>query len=334
MDIYSQIERKLGEKGITINIPVKEFIDNTSNIFHRYEARKYDATQSALLDSVEYWEEAFSFLNDRFEKDDSLTVLDFGCGTGFATKLLLKSSLKEKCKTIYCYDLSPDMIETFRGSLADSHAGTELIFITDADEFGRLVRQVEFDIVLTNSILHHIPVPEEIVSFLIRALNTNGYYISGHEPNRSFYFNRATTGITAIFRIFKKVYYRVSAFHLKRTPGAKKAVNTIEETNSDLIRNGMINKPIPGELMVKLIDIHVPVGNSTDQCWGEIGFDKTLYENASGKNSIELVRYFTYSHIKDPLCNRFFLWRKLKQLLAVKYPHDGGDFLAIIKKIS
>jgi len=332
MSIYTDIENKLESIGITINVPVNEFIDITSNIFHKYEANSYDTSQLALADSVYYWEKAFSVLDEKLSSSGSLDVLDFGCGTGFEAKLLLRSGLKDKCKTILCYDLSPEMLSVFRESVDPLPAAPEIVFLSRKTELSSILSEKKFDIILTNSILHHIPEPEEAVSFLLGSLRPGGYYISGHEPNRAFYYNRCTTAVTFIFRLFKRVYNRLSLTQRKKRKGLNGFVDTVKSTNEALLQNGIINKAIPTDLLLKLIDIHVPSGNSKRQCWGRIGFDKSLYKNSAGKDPVEITGYYTYSHIKDPLCNRFFFWRKLKQILACIFPGDGGDFLAVIKK--
>jgi hypothetical protein len=121
---------------------------------------------------------------------------------------------------------------------------------------------------------------------------------------------------------------------LKQKSGIGNKLNLCVETNNYLIDKGIIDKPIPANYLIKLIDIHVPVGNRKKQCWGQLGFDDSIFKvNQCEEDYFKVISYKTYSHIKDPLSNKFWFWRKIKAILNRTYPADGGDFMAVVKKI-
>lgn len=332
MEIYQKIKQKLNEFGISENLSMEEFIDIVSNIYHKHESLKYDSRQKSLLDSIGSWNIALSFLNEKLADANNLSIIDFGCGTGFATKLLINSELASKCKTIYCYDLSPDMLLKCKQNLSFAEGKFSIEYISDKNELAKILREIKLDLFVTNSLLHHIPIPEKLISFIFNSLKNNGYYICGHEPNNSFYHNKKLTTTTSLFRIFKRAFNKLKK--LKSQDSIKDEINVILETNNELLSLGLIKKRLPANFLAKLIDIHVPYKNNINQCWGMIGFSKSFLTQANKKEAAELVFYNSYSHIKDPLCNQFYFWKSIKNYLARRYPDDGADFLAIIKKTS
>ena len=330
MEIYSEISNLLAKQGIIINLSTERFIGKVSNIYHKYESSFYDKHQQSLLDSIPYWAKAFSLINKNFFGKESIKVLDFGCGTGFATLQLINSELIDKVSEITCYDLSDEMLGQCKNKIDKTPLTSSMMYISKPDEILTKLKANKYDLVMTNSLLHHIPNPKNLVKLLMNSLNAKGYYICGHEPNKSFYFNEKLVLQTKQFRFYKRIYKRLNFQYIFQKVGLKRSVDIIEATNTDLINEGIINKPIPAEYLIKLIDIHVPIGFSKNQCWGELGFSHELFKDDSTDKQISIPCYFTYSHIKDPLTNEFKYWKDKKLKLSSKYPDDGADFLAVV----
>ncbi len=331
MDIYSEIALKLEKQGIKINLPIEKFIEHVSNTYHKYESDYYDKNQKSLLDSIPYWIKAFSYININLSKNDLIKVLDYGCGTGFATLQLINSELIDKCVEICCFDPSSDMLEKCKKNVEITSHGSKVKYISDSNAIHEKLKLRQYDLIMTNSLLHHIPDPLGIVNLFINSLNSKRFYICGHEPNKSFYFNDVLLNQTKNFRRFKRIYKRLGYQYIMKKFGFKKGLDIIHATNNDLIVVGIISRPLPANYLVKLIDIHVPIGLSKNQYWGELGFSRKLFLNSKKNKQISIPLYYTYSHIKDSFVNEFRYWRKKIKKLAFQYPDDGADFLAVIK---
>ena len=63
------------------------------------------------------------------------------------------------------------------------------VFTTDLT---RLPPEEEgYDLLATNSLLHHLPDPVATITALLPRLKADAWWIAGHEPSRRFYANPA-----------------------------------------------------------------------------------------------------------------------------------------------
>jgi 2-polyprenyl-3-methyl-5-hydroxy-6-metoxy-1,4-benzoquinol methylase len=310
-----------------INIPVQEFISITSNIYHKYESSSYDAKHLSIQLAVPSWKMVVKELNDRFLNVRTANVLDFGCGTGFATEQLLNSTFKEKCNHLTCYDLSPDMVKECQTKL-----GTEIniSFLSNQEGLQLLIDEKgKFDLIMCNAVMHHILEIEEIFTILLSLLSPNGIILIGHDPNNRFYQNRLLTFFTNFFRVHKRInkgIKRKLKLEEKPLPGKDLSLLTYKE----LLRLKLINESFDIKMIPKLIDIHVPISSFTNQPWGEMGFSSKFFEQASS-DKLQLFKQFSYNHIKDEHAYQSKFWRFVSILLAKIYPKDGSDAIFLLK---
>jgi ubiquinone/menaquinone biosynthesis C-methylase UbiE len=102
----------------------------------------------------------------------SMDILEVGCGTGILTR-----ELAQKCTTVTAIDISPDLLKYARQKLA---AYTN--FTLETGDAHRLSYQDQsFDMVIGNSILHHLDSQACLLEFL-RVLKPGGF-IAFAEPN-------------------------------------------------------------------------------------------------------------------------------------------------------
>lgn len=310
--------------GFQIELPVEAFVSVTSNIYHGFEARNYDERHFSIEYSKKYWTKVTDYISKQFA-GRQVAVLDFGCGTGFATERLIESKLNPNISRISCYDLSEAMVaickEKFDGD-------DRLSFF--ADEPGRqqlLATRQKFDIIVCNALMHHILEPEAVFKMIDEMLNSDGIFVMGHEPNKNFYRNAVLQSVSKVFRIYKRVYKRLFLRNKKSGPSADIAVLTHQE----LLRQGIVPADFPAKIIPKFVDIHVPLSNYAEQPWGEQGFDLN-YVNQFLHNHFKLITQITYSHIKDQEAYRSVIWRNLAGLLSGFYPKDGADSIFVFKK--
>jgi 2-polyprenyl-3-methyl-5-hydroxy-6-metoxy-1,4-benzoquinol methylase len=311
-----------------INMQVQEFISITSNIYHKYESRIYDERHLSIQLGKPSWNKAIRELNSQFTNQTALNVLDFGCGTGFATEQIINSEFKFKCGHFTCYDLSPDMVKECRTKFGNEK---NFSFLSNQEGLQRLIDEKgKFDIIMCNAVMHHILEIEMIFPILISLLNPNGIIIIGHDPNNRFYNNKILTSVTGIYRFLKRLNMGIkSKFNLEERTNPEKDVALL--TYNELLHLNLIDKSFNIKLITKLIDIHVPISSFKKQPWGEIGFSDFFFEKASS-NKLQLFKQFSYNHIKDENAYRSSFWSFVSSIISKIFPDDGSDAIFLLKQ--
>jgi len=303
---------------------VDEFVLVTSNIYHAYEAQTYDTRHLSIEYSKKYWQKVTDYLSHTFAGQTALSVLDFGCGTGFATERLLRSELNPNIGRIICYDLSADMVNV----CAQKFAGdARVTFFADASgRAAMLAGNGQYDVIVCNSLMHHILEPDSVFALVAGMLKPGGIFIMGHEPNKSFYENRILQSISTLFRIYKRI-------NRKLFPGLSRGstADIAKSTHEALISKRIVPVAFPPVIIPKFVDIHVPMSNYNVQPWGENGFD-LAYVNQYLNDTFDLVRHITYSHIKDQQAYEHVVWRSAANLLSRLFPLSGADAIFVFRK--
>lgn len=307
-----------------IAMPIDNFVSVTSNIYHSYEAREYDERHFSIEYSKKYWSKVTDLIAQNFADQNQLTVLDFGCGTGFATEQLLHSALNPKVSAISCYDLSEDMIAVCQQKFTTN---PKFSFFSNAKGYEEMLsRNEKYDIVVCNALMHHILEPESVFQLINGLLKTDGIFVMGHEPNKKFYQNDMLQSVSKIFRLYKRVSRRLFAKKIATTN-----INISIATHTELVKKDIVPKDFPSSIIPKFVDIHVPMSNYKVQPWGEPGFDID-YVNRYLDNNFKIVAQITYSHIKDQQAYKTFLWRNAATALSKIFPADGADAIFVFKK--
>ncbi len=302
------------------------FVGETSNLYHKYESQIYDRKQKSISNSAKVWKK--SLLNICSHLPDRFSLLDFGCGTGFAADIFM-SIFGRRVEKLVCFDLSSDMVSICREKLS-SRYDTKMIFLEGESGLEKLSNQ-NFDVVLTNAVLHHLLDLHVFLERLDRLLAPGGIYVMGHEPNANFYRNKSLIKITKRFGTYKRFKWRLSLDYvlqkLKIRSGAR---GLAQLTNNGLRSRGLIERDIPEFMIRKLVDIHVPSGIDRPQPWGLNGFSKEFVLDAL--QELDLVCFVSYDHIKDSHVKESWIWSLVEQHLSKKYPDDGSDCLMIFRK--
>ncbi len=101
-------------------------------------------------------------------------VCEIGCGTGIFTKLLVEKSGAE----IVGIDISPDLLEIAKRNFSDPRVTYVLGDCMSPESLGI---PLEFDAVVTNSVLHHLEIPKAL-SAIYQLLAPGGVFVCS-EPN-------------------------------------------------------------------------------------------------------------------------------------------------------
>jgi ubiquinone/menaquinone biosynthesis C-methylase UbiE len=169
-----------------------------NEIHHDLEASDYDKSHPEIMVGDSKWYiDKLNFIRDN-SNSSSMSILDFGCGTGFVSKTILQNNFPYS--KLVCLDLSLGMLNVAQNKLKDT---PNLKFVRNLNE----IQNETFDLITVNSVLHHFPNPEELIQTLESFLKPGGRIIGGHEPSLSFTYNPL-----AMFaaRLYKKLGGRVS----------------------------------------------------------------------------------------------------------------------------
>lgn len=120
-------------------------------------------------------------------------VLDFGCGTGSTTAVLAMN-----CKRVVAYDIDKKSIYIAEKRLKEHNLGDRVEFVS-APNIEEVLPQIgNFDFILINGVIEHIPLSKiglrkRILGSLFNSLNINGCLYINDTPNRLWPIDFHTT---------------------------------------------------------------------------------------------------------------------------------------------
>ncbi|SHO64482.1 class I SAM-dependent DNA methyltransferase [Algoriphagus zhangzhouensis] len=238
----------------------EEFHHVVNVVFHDFESEDYDQIHKDM------WEvllQQFNLLTSDFsasmEGKTKITLLDIGCGTGLGTELFLATELGKKVDKVILVDVSSKMMEK---ALERSQSwGVEL------ESFVGKINEVNLkaDIILTSSVLHHIPNLEEFFKDVIQRLNQGGVFMHIHDPNGDQLHNPALIKrrneiashdkVTNVYQWLNSSEILKSIFH--RVNRIRGRYNHIDLVNNALLEKGVIKKRMNAKEIWSITDIHV-----------------------------------------------------------------------------
>ncbi len=327
MSTINKIDNYL--KQFKLKSSTEEFISIVSNIYHDFESSTYDEKHLSIKKGEKYWRLTSDFVLENFKNKKDLMYLDFGCGTGFASNQVSKNkNLENIISKIYCYDLSESMIYECKKKFLENQ---KFNFYSNKNGYQELLKDnKKFDLITCNALLHHILEPDLLVEELSDLLNKDGILIVGHEPNKEFYKSTTLQLVTKTYRLYKNGLNKLKKIFIKNKPDFE--FDLINLTYNELLKKDLIPENFPKNIIPKLVDIHVPMGNLKKQPWGELGFNKDFIIKNSHK-SLVLLNQISYNHIKDQNAYSSIFWTGISNLLEYFYPKKGADTILIFKKI-
>lgn len=303
-------------------LPIGLLVERLNRVYHANEARGYDRMHpeiSAALPQI--WRNMLCCLPSR----RTWRILDFGCGTGFEANqaiVFLGQSIEVMC----CYDLSPEMLARCR-----SRTG-RFDNVTFTTELADIVRYAPFDLLLTNSLLHHLPNIESTLNDLLSYLTEDAYWIAGHEPSMRFYDNFKCCALLHEYlqqRRWAK-FAEPGAYirRLKRMVGIEP--DPLKATAMAAFKQGWFEK-MPSEIVIsRLVDFHV--AHSPEEAKQGRGFDYERLQRLWENNwSLEWVKTYSFlgpmKEVDAPI-----RWQHKAGELATEFPSDGANFSCVWRR--
>lgn len=246
------------KKGVTVSKEAFHHAVNT--IFHDVESRQYDVLHKGMDISLQ---QQYDLIGKDVEAllpagtGKELTLLDIGCGTGMSTDKLLKSPLGKYISKVYLLDTSKGMLEQCSLKAATWNIPYELI---EGDIYSQ--HDIKADIILTCSVLHHIPNLSDFFAKISTFQNPKGFFIHLQDPNGDYIFNEETKKRATELRNYLR-YQKLKANPLKvivdkvKNKFAGKSEEYIDEVNKSLLASGIIKTPLTDLEIWSITDIHV-----------------------------------------------------------------------------
>ncbi len=229
--------------------------------FHNFESEVYDQEHSDMWESLpSEFNRLVSDCAEAVANQAELDLLDIGCGTGLATDCLLKSSLGSKIKSI-------DLLDTSRSMLAQAAkraAGWNRPFTIYEGLIDALPGGKKYSVIVTCSVLHHVPDLEPFLKTIRGLQSSGGIYIHLQDPNGDYasdpeYRQRVTEAETK--RLLPEGLYRFTprrvAGRLWREITGKQDDTYCSKTNHALLQAGIIHSPLSVPEIYSITDIHV-----------------------------------------------------------------------------
>ena len=265
---------------------------------------------------------------DKFiaEKKD-IYVLDYGCGTGFESQQLISNVHSGQIKHITLFDASPEMLQKCRSKFEGYSFDCK--FICETEEI-RFASDIKYNIILTNSLLHHLPHPFETIENIGDFLSDDCIWLCGHEPSKRFYQNEHCLSLLKKYRnalYVKKILKPSQVLEIiQQKFGLDRGIAT--KTAKECLKKGIFTK-IPKRKVINLIvDYHV--AHTKEEATKGRGFCFQEIEKILNNHKWHLAWKTTYSfmgpYYEGSLSEN---WKKKCRILAEQYPEDGANFSAV-----
>lgn len=293
-----------------------------NEVYHDMEGDYYLSKHPEIFGSEnKRWERLLSRF---FPQKSPLRVLDFGSGTGFIGKCLLKRLAAGD--TLISADISAEMLGICERGLRECNPACELSFVKLTGTQLPLPDS-SVDLIVMNSVLHHLPSPESFAKEVARVLVPGGRLIIAHEPNRRYFNNM----------FLWKTYHLISGClgginrlrrGSSRSGGHEQQHEIIAKVNTELIKRGIVTEPFSDEQVRQIVDFASPTATAVMN--PDLGFDlSTLSDDTF--TGFTCLHTETYNHL-NRISRRLMVFRMLDGMMATCLPKSGSMFAMVLEK--
>ncbi len=303
-------------------LPIDVLVGHINNVYHSFDASSYDGMHPEIhLALPGIWNEMLAQLSTT----RSWRILDYGCGTGFEAKIALEL-LNGRVEKIVCYDPAPEMLDGCRKRLKPNSA------ILFSSNLADIPLHGNYDLLITNSVLHHLPSVDSVLAFLRPVLSSDAMWLAGHEPSARFYRNPQCLRLLAQYRRQRRWRRFLDPNSYAQKWREASGRDPLGNTARVAFTKGWFGK-MPSKLVIsRLVDFHV--AHDVEEAQGGRGFDLEIMQN-SFQNTWQLNWVKTYSFL-GPFkeVSAPANWQRKCRTLAEQYPLDGASFSCVWKRVS
>lgn len=310
----------------------EQLVQRVNELYHDQINEDYDDSHPEIVKQEESrWKANFKLI---FDNDQPKTILDFGTGTGFIP-VTIGEFLNDSIN-FTCADISQNMLNECKGNIAAKNikGKFEFVKIEPCIPFNLPFADNSFDLVMMNSVLHHIKDTSFFLKEISRICKPGGKIIIAHEPNKRYMQNDFLSAKYHFFHFFIRPDWEIAHF-LKKTGMLKpmqKLVYTFIPSVKTKIKNkesitSRINEIVLKENLHPTSLTKEEITMITDISAFE-GFDPYLLHPSLKADIVETYNHlFRVSIVKagNPK------WTAFENVLKKKLPKDGATFFAVYK---
>ena len=263
MDPYAPLRPIMARCQSTWN--EKTFHSAVNVTFHKYESLNYDKAHQDMWQSLPRQFELLTedLLNSASNSlPDSLSVLDIGCGTGLATTCLLSTPLGGRISHVTLLDSSISMLQ-----IAKARASSwQIPFETFEGLLDQLPAGREFDLIITSSVLHHVPDLAAFFEALASKQRPGTFFLHVQDPNGDalndpiLQSRQASLTTLPSSSLLNRLHPKRILNRLRRELSGNQSQNYDALAVADLVGQGVTPIPLTISELYQITDIHVNNG--------------------------------------------------------------------------
>lgn len=301
--------------------PIPELVVEVNRLFHATGANLYDGSHPEIHQQLpEVWGDLLAQVH--IPAGAQWSLLDFGAGTGFATAQAINALPNGAVERAVCVDLSPEML---------AHCRTRISPVMPQAEFREdLPTQGPFHLLLTNSVLHHLPDVDAHLARIEPLLAPDAWWVMGHEPSSRFYRNLE---LRAHFDAYRRQhrwqrFFRPGLYlaRLRRLFAGDPRRSAARAS----VAAGLFQREPDPETIDRLVDFGV--AHSLEEVEAGRGLDfREMERRFAGRWELVTVRSYSFmgSMFEGYLPGG---WQSRCQDLARRFPEDGANFSAVWRR--
>ncbi len=293
-------------------VPPDRLIEEVNRIFHSFDAERYDSDHKEMR---LLWPGLWDLMLAQLPHRRKWRVLDFGCGTGFEAAHLMSRPIADSIEMIFAFDPSAEMLALARKRLDSAR----LVLSTSLAPAGDYA---PFDLLITNSVLHHLPEPQATMRKLLPLLSHDAVWLSGNEPSAGFYRNQECLQLFREYAAFQQRSKWLTASRYLAKFKSMMGRDSLSKTAAQAHVTGLFAiRPHP-DVIAKLVDYHVPLDI------GNTGLDlETLGAALPEWRLIWSTSYSFLGAYSELSASGDWLLRARE--LQQRFPAEGANFCAI-----
>jgi SAM-dependent methyltransferase len=298
-------------------VPLETLVEEVNNIYHSFDASRYDREHPEIHRQLSpIWDQMIA----RLPKAQMWSVLDFGCGTGFEANLLL-SRLGDKVAKLIAYDPSPEMTAICRIRLEKFPQAAFCARMEQVHSCG------PFNLLITNSLLHHLPNIGETINSLLSNLTSDAVWLAGHEPSARFYRNGECLNLLEGYHLYHKRAKWLEVGNYITKASMLFGNHPLRATACAAHKRGLFLERPSALAIDKIVDFHV--AHSVAEVIQGRGLDIENMQ-ASFQRDWVLDWSKTYSFLgPHPYASAPDKWVEKARLLESRFPADGANFCMV-----
>jgi 2-polyprenyl-3-methyl-5-hydroxy-6-metoxy-1,4-benzoquinol methylase len=246
-----------------VSLDARDFHQTVNLVFHGFESEVYD---SIHIDMKRSLPRVFNTLAESWLSTgavpERIRVLDIGCGTGLSSELLMGTCLGTRVEHLDMLDTSTEMLRKCDSRKSLKSSSRTLILGT----LDRLTPGESYDLILTCSVLHHIPNLAEFLDVVARFQRPGGAFMHVQDPNGDYLHDhelairnqRLENRLSRRARpLTKRLRPKRILDKLRRQVTGHWEKSYIERINDELLSRRVIAEPLSEVELWQITDLHV-----------------------------------------------------------------------------